>query len=64
MKKLHQAFLVLAAGLLSGLALVASATGTTAAHDGKKVRYLQQPVGALAIDGDRVAYDLRSRDAK
>ena len=61
MKKLHQAFLVLAAGLLSGLALVASATGTTATPI---VRHLQQPVRALAIDGDRVAYDLSSRDAK
>lgn len=63
MKKLHQAFLVLIAGMLSGLALAASAAGTTATH-GKKVRHLQQPVGALAIDGNRVAYDLSSRYAK
>ena len=62
MKKLHQAFLVLIAGALAGLVLVASAAGTTATH-GTKVRHLQQPVGALAIDGDRVAYALSSRNA-
>lgn len=62
MQSLGRAFLVLAAGLLSSLALVASAAGTTA-HSGKKVRHLQQPVGALAIDGDRVAYALSSRNA-
>jgi hypothetical protein len=62
MKKLGRAFLVIAAGLLSGLALVASAAGTTATHN-PKVRHLQQPVAALAIDGDRVAYDLDSRNA-
>jgi hypothetical protein len=60
MKKLHQAFLVLAAGLLSGLALVASAAGTTAAHTAK-VRHLQVPVGTLAIDGNRIAYDASAR---
>jgi WD40 repeat protein len=62
MKTLGRALIVLAAGLLSGLALVASAAGTTATH-GKQVRHLQLPVGALAVDGDRVAYDLSSRDA-
>ena len=46
--------------MLSGLALVASAAGTTATH-GKQVRQLQQPVGALAVDGNRVAYDLNAR---
>ena len=62
MTKLQQAFLVLSAGTLSSLALVASAAGTTA-NLGTKVRHLQQPVGALASDGDRVAYDLSSRNA-
>ena len=61
MKKLGRVFLVLSAGLLSGLALVASAAGTTATH-GKQVRQLQQPVGALAVDGNRVAYDLDARN--
>jgi hypothetical protein len=48
--------------LLSSLALVASAAGTTPAHS-TKVRHLQQPVAALAVDGDRVAYDLGARNA-
>jgi hypothetical protein len=61
--RLGRALLLLATGLLSGLALVASAAGTTAKLDGK-VRHLQQPVGALAVDGDRVAYDLDARYAK
>lgn len=60
--KLGRAFLVLAAGLLSGLALVTSAAGTTSTQS-RKVRHPQQPVGALAIDGDRIAYDLSSRDS-
>lgn len=59
--KLGRAFLVLAAGLLAGLALVTSAAGTTSAQR-SKVRHLQQPVSALALDGERVAYDLGSRD--
>ena len=58
--KLDRAVLVLAAGLLSGLALVASAAGTTAAH-GVKVRHLQVPVAALAIDGSRIAYDASAK---
>lgn len=62
MKKLGGAFLVLTVGTLSGLALVASAAGTTGTH-GAKVRHFQQQVGALAIDGDRIAYDLPSRAA-
>lgn len=61
MKKLGRALLVLAAGSLSGLALAASAAGTTAKHS-PSLRHLQLPVGALAIDGNRVAYDLTSRD--
>jgi hypothetical protein len=56
MQKLRRALLVLAAGLLSGLALVASAAGTTATH-GSEVRHLQVPVEALAVDGSRIAYD-------
>ena len=62
MHKLGRAFLVLAAGLLSGLALVASAAGTTPTQ-GLKVRHVQQPVVALAVDGSRVAYDLSARDS-
>jgi hypothetical protein len=62
MKKLGRAFLVLTAGLLCGLALVGSAAGTPATH-GSKVRHLQLPVAALAVDGDRVAYALSSRYA-
>jgi WD40 repeat protein len=57
---LGRALLVLTAGSLSGLALVASAAGTTATY-GKKVVHLQQRVGALAVDGNRVAYDLGAR---
>src|SRR5947208_8259296 len=60
--KLGRALLVLGAGLLTCLALVASAAGTTAAHPAH-VRHLQLPVAALALDGDRVAYDLTARDA-
>jgi hypothetical protein len=59
-KKLGGALLVLAAGSLWGLALVASAAGTTTTN-GTKVRHLQVGVAALAIDGDRVAYDASSR---
>jgi hypothetical protein len=60
MKNLGRAFLVVAAGSSLGLALVASAAGTTAAHS-KKVKHLQQPVGALAVDGNYVAYDLNNQ---
>jgi hypothetical protein len=56
MLKLGRAFLVLAAGSLSGLALVASAAGTTTTR-GSQVRRLQAPVEALALDGSRIAYD-------
>jgi hypothetical protein len=61
-KKLGRTFLVLAAGLLSGLALVASAAGTTASSS-TTVRHLRLPVAALAVDGGRVAYDLDARNA-
>jgi hypothetical protein len=60
MKKVGRAFLVLTAGLVSGLALVASAAGTTATS-GAIVRHLQVPVAALAIDGDRIAYDASAK---
>jgi hypothetical protein len=63
MKKLGRAFPVLAVVLLSGLSLVGSAAGTTASH-AAIVRHLAVPVGALAVDGDRVAYDLDARDAR
>jgi hypothetical protein len=62
MKKPGRAILVLAAGLLSGLALVGSAGGTTATH-GTKVRHLQAPVAALAIEGSRIAYDASAKYA-
>src|SRR3954470_20876554 len=58
--KLDRAVFVLAAGLLSGLALVAGAAGTTATH-GRQVRPLQGPVAALAIDGSRIAYDASAK---
>src|SRR5436305_370545 len=60
--KLGRALFFLGAGLLTCLALVASAAGTTAA-DPAHVKRLQLPVAALAVDGDRVAYDLTARDA-
>jgi hypothetical protein len=50
---------LLGAGLLSSLALVASAAGTTSAQSQKK--HLQVAVAALAIDGDRIAYDASSK---
>lgn len=58
--KLGQAFLVLSAGLLTGLGLVASAAGTTA-RGGTKVRHLQVPVAALAMEGSQIAYDESAR---
>src|SRR4051812_26607399 len=57
---LGRAFLVLTAGSLSGLALVAGAAGTTATHS-TQVRHLQGPVAALAIDGSRIAYDASAK---
>jgi len=60
MKKLGRAFLVLIAGLLSGLALVASAAGTTGTA-GTIVRHFQVPVAALAMDGSRIAYDASAK---
>lgn len=56
MQRFGRILLVLAAGLLSGLALVASAAGTTTTR-GSQVRHLQVPVEALAVDGSRIAYD-------
>src|SRR4051812_12832118 len=58
--RLDWAVLVLAAGLLSGLALVAGAAGTTAPHS-RQVRPLEVPVAALAIDGSRIAYDASAK---
>jgi hypothetical protein len=60
--RLGRALLLLGTGLLAGLALVASAAGTTATSTAT-FRQLQLPTAALAIDGDRVAYDLTARDA-
>jgi hypothetical protein len=62
MQKLGRALLVPAAGSLSVLAFAASASGTTATSTAT-FRQLQLPVAALAIDGNRVAYDLSTRDA-
>jgi archaeosine-15-forming tRNA-guanine transglycosylase len=61
MKRLTRALLVIAAGSLSALALVASAAGTTSAHSKKK--HLQVAVAALAMDGYRIAYDASSKIA-
>ena len=58
--KRGRALLTLGSGLLSGLVLAASAAGTTAAHPAL-VKHFQVPVAALALDGDRVAYDLSAR---
>src|ERR1700755_244141 len=58
--RLGRVSLLLGAGLLSSLALVASAEGTTAAQ-GKRVRHLRVGVAALAMDGDRIAYDASSK---
>ncbi len=58
--KLDRAVFVLAAGLLSGLALVGSAAGTTATPS-SQVRHLQVPVAALAMDGSRIAYDASAK---
>ena len=58
--RLGRVSLLLGAGLSSSLALVASAAGTTAAH-GKQVRHLQVGVAALALDGNRIAYDASSK---
>ena len=59
--RLGRALLVLGAGSASGLALAASAAGTTAAHPAQ-VKHLQLPVSALALDGSNAAYDLSTRD--
>jgi hypothetical protein len=60
MKKLGRAFLVLIAGLLAGLALVGSAAGTTATSS-TKVKHLQVPIVALAMEGSRIAYDASAK---
>jgi hypothetical protein len=60
MQTVGRALLVLVIGLLSSLALAASAAGTTATH-GRQVKHLQVPVAALAIDGSRIAYDASAK---
>jgi hypothetical protein len=47
------------AGPVAGLALVASAAGTTSTHTQRK--HLQVAVAALAMDGNRIAYDASSK---
>jgi hypothetical protein len=59
MTKLGRAFLVPSVGLLSALVLVGSAAGTTSTSSAK-VRHLNVGVAALALEGDRVAYDASS----
>jgi hypothetical protein len=62
MQTLGRAFLVLVTGLLSALALVASAAGTTTTAALKvRVKHLQVPVAALAMDGSRIAYDASAK---
>jgi hypothetical protein len=61
MKKLRRALLVLLAGLLSCLALVASAAGTTATSSATVVRHLRVSVAALDIEGSRIAYDASAK---
>jgi hypothetical protein len=55
MKKLLSVVLVLAAGI-SGLALAASAAGTSAS--GARLVRLHAPIEALAMSGSQVAYDV------
>lgn len=57
--RLGRALLLLGAGSVAGLALVATAAGTTSAQSRK--RHLQVAVAALAMDGDRIAYDASSK---
>src|SRR5689334_19539468 len=54
-KKLSRVALGLAVGVF-GVALVASAAGTTAS--GGKVRHVLGPIQALTLDGSRVAYNV------
>jgi hypothetical protein len=56
-KKLGRAFLVLTAGLLPGLALVTSATGTTV-RGASRIKHISNPIAAFALDGNRVAYGI------
>jgi hypothetical protein len=59
MKKLGRAFLVPTAGLVSSLALVGGAAGTTATH-ASKVRHFSGRIKALAMDGSRIAYGVQA----
>src|SRR5215475_5859241 len=63
MKELRRAFLVLTVGLLSGLALVASAAGT-AANRAAKVRHVDGLITAVALDGNRIAYGMHPASTK
>jgi hypothetical protein len=58
MTRLRSVVLVFAAGTI-GLALAATATGTTATSP-TKIRHTQGALEALAIDGNRIAYDVGS----
>jgi outer membrane murein-binding lipoprotein Lpp len=59
MKRLGGAFLVLSAGLLSGLALAGGAAGTTATHT-SRVRHVRGTIKVLAMDGNRIAYGVQA----
>ena len=63
MKKLGRAFLALVVGLLSSLALVASASGTTASS-APEVKHIGGPITALALAGSRVAYGVHPATTK
>jgi hypothetical protein len=60
MRNPRRTSLVLAVGA-AGLALVAGAAGKT--PSGAKVRHVQGPIEALALDGSRIAYDVGARYA-
>jgi hypothetical protein len=62
-KNLGRAFLVLIAGLLSSLALVASAAGTTGART-SEVKHINGSITALAMDGSRIAYGVHPSSTK
>jgi hypothetical protein len=63
MKKLGRAILVPSVGVLSALALVGSAAGTTASGT-SEIRHTDGLIGALALDGSRIAYGVHPASTK
>jgi hypothetical protein len=63
MKKLGRAFLVPSVGLLSALVLAAGAAGTTT-RGASTVRHTDGLIGALALDGSRIAYGVHPASTK